>query len=123
MIFLDLEGTVINSELEPTLLPKHKEFLKGKEVIIFSSMFTSTDDLNGYTKSVLKSITDYFELTIIDICYLEPFYSSIKTNPSKSNLFLEYAKISCYTELTLLDDTVIDSSLVIEGKVVNFMRA
>lgn len=123
MIFLDLENTVIHSELSPTMLPKHKMFLENKEVIIFSSMFTVKEDLNDYTNSILKSIEKYFGLVIKEICYLEPYYNSIKTNPSKSNLFIEYAKNSCYNELILLDDTVIDSETIVNGKKVVFIRA
>lgn len=124
MLFLDLEGTVIKTHLDPTFIDTHKEFLYGKSVIIFSTIFCDIDDFDGYNLSILESCKKYFNIEIVDISKLGSLYKLVQ-KPSKQNLFIEYVKLhgKAGDKYQLLDDTVVAGDINIDGKLISFIRA
>lgn len=125
-LFLDLENTIIDSELNPVILDKNKKLITDlmqdhdvENILIFSSMFNTTADAISFLRSELKTIiNNEFSICIDGVVPLKNAYDSLaKTKlsfpcmnkPSKESLFISYVdKIYTNSGCTciLVDDTI-----------------
>lgn len=120
-IYVDLEKTLIDTELNPILLDNNKELLTKLlseneigDIIIFSSIISTENDATVFMKSVLKkTIEDFFNVNIISAVPINLAWENFSpefTKPTKETLFISYIT-NCVGEsgtYYLIDDTVND---------------
>ena len=129
--YIDLEGTVIDSWQSPTPVNLHlREFLEGKEVIIYSFALLNREDSNHFFVNVKDTLQTVFGCTVTGIVFTETICDEFakedgveyedyldrvmyRNELGKEGSFLRYVKKYGNSDVVyhLWDDTVEDKEI------------
>lgn len=146
-IYLDLEKTLIDTELNPVIIPNNKKLidkLKEKYNVtnfhIFSSVLQNDLDITKFMLSDTRTnIEKYFGIKIESCVEMDrvwdmmqatamPWFEEVKgfeimSRPCKESTFLLYAaSLNDDDAYLLLDDTIRTGIYTLHNKTVNFIR-
>ena len=146
LMCLDLEGTIIKTELNPEIIDNNKQVISElkeqyqiEDFFIFSSVICTINDADKFQGSVLhEKLNENFSITISNAFPIDYAWEAlagtklkydIMNKPCKESLFLAYidkyfeSKIKEKTRYILIDDTVNTKTIILEsGNEVMFIR-